>query len=252
MDTPAAIDLIDGALLAIDEYHAAYELTVPAEGEQFRRLWDRATELEHSSVRPRLELVRQIAAHVGAEDLPVATEPDKAMYTSHPCETNRAAMLVLRTRLSEQTRMASILGPTGPQLSTSSFHPTIWDAAAHLFDGGHYRQAVQTAGQALESHLQVIAGPAVSGQDLAKVFASGSSGVRLEFADLDPEGATYSGAREGAASLIRGAMMAVRNLVSHPEWPDPLRTEALEMLAVLSYVAHLVDRATPIGAKRQS
>ena len=139
--------------------------------------------------------------------------------------------------------MKSILGPTGPQLSTSGMHSTIWDAAAHLFDDGHYRQAVQTAGQALENHLQTIPGPSVGGQDLAKLFAVGGDGVRLHFRSLDPRGKTYTGAREGAASLIRGAMMGVRNLVSHPEWPDPSESEALEMLAVLSYAAHLVDRA---------
>jgi hypothetical protein len=141
--------------------------------------------------------------------------------------------------------MTAILGATGPQLSTSSLHPTIWGAAAHLFDGRHYRQAVQTAGQALESHLQAIASPELAGQDLAKLFASGGDGIRLHFSELDRDGKTYLSAQEGAASLIRGAMMAVRNLVSHPEWPDPSESEALEMLAVLSYVAHLVDRATP-------
>jgi len=142
--------------------------------------------------------------------------------------------------------MASILGHLGPQLSTSSLHPTIWNAAAFLFDGGHYRQAVQTAGQALESLLQSIAGPSLSGQDLAKLFAVGGAGVRLHFAALNRESKTYTNAREGAGFLIRGAMMGVRNLVSHAEWPDPSESDALEMLAVLSYVAHLVDRAVPV------
>lgn len=37
--------------------------------------------------------------------------------------------------------------------------------------------------------------------------------------------------------------MGVRNLVSHPGWPERDECEALEMLAVLSYVAHLVDQS---------
>jgi hypothetical protein len=197
-------------------------------------------------VLPRLELARQIAAHIGADELPITSAADKAMYRSHPFEANRAALVILRTRLAEKDGMASVLGPAGPQLSTSSLHPTIWDAAAHLFDGGHYRQAVQTAGQALESHLQTIAGVELAGQDLAKLFATGGQRVRLHFAELDPNGKTYLSAREGTASLIRGAMLGVRNLVSHPEWQGPSETEALEMLAVLSYVAHLVDRAQRI------
>lgn len=152
------------------------------------------------------------------------------------------------TLLERQAELKDKLGPSGPQMSTQSMHPTIWDAAAHLFDGGHHRQAVQTAGQALESHLQTVAGPALSGQDLAKLFAEKGDGVRLHFPNLDPAGDSYGSARSGAAALIRGSMMAVRNLVSHPEWPDPDETEALEMLAVLSYVAHLTDRAVPIEA----
>lgn len=247
MDSSAALEIIDEALAAIDEFDAVYRLVSGSEGEAFDRVWDESLRIEQTRVIPLLELSRQIAAHIGAEDLPIAGVPDKSMYNSRPFAANRTALVVLRTRLTEKERLARILEPTGPQLSTSNLHPTIWDAAAHLFDGGHYRQAVQTAGQALESHLQVTAGPSLSGQDLAKLFAAGGSGRRLHFPELDPDGKTYVSARDGAASLIRGAMMGVRNLVSHPEWPDPSETEALEMLAVLSYVAHLVDKATVIG-----
>lgn len=246
VDLHAALEIIDQAIAAIDEFDVVYGKVSDNEGAAFRQLWDQSLEIEQNAVLPRLELARQIAAHIGASDLPITSPPDKSMYESHPFEANRTALVVLRTRLSEQERMASILGPAGPQLSTSSLHPTIWDAAAHLFDGGHYRQAVQTAGQALESHLQAIAGQSLSGQDLAKLFAVGGDGVRLHFAALNREGKTYDSAREGAGNLIRGAMMGVRNLVSHPEWPSPSESEALEMLAVLSYVAHLVDRADPV------
>lgn len=246
VDLPGALDIIDQAIAAIDQFDAVYQQVKDAEGARFQQLWGQSLEIEHTAVLPQLELAGQIATHIGADDLPITAEADKEMYTSHPFEANRKALVILRTRLSEQEKMASILGPAGPQLSTSSLHRTIWAAAAHLFDGGHYRQAVQTAGQALESHLQTIAGPATAGQDLAKLFTAGGNGIRLHFAELDPDGKTYTSAREGAASLIRGAMMAVRNLVSHPEWPNPSDDEALEMLAVLSYVAHLVDRAEPV------
>ena len=36
--------------------------------------------------------------------------------------------------------------------------------------------------------------------------------------------------------------------MSHPGWPDPTADEALEMLAVLSLVAHLADRADTVTA----
>jgi hypothetical protein len=246
VDLSGALEIIDEAIAAIDAFDMIYRKASDSEGAAFQRYWDESLEVEQTAVSPRLELARQIATHIGADELPISRRPNKTMYNSHPFEENRTALVVLRTRLAEQERMASVLGPTGPQLSTSSLHQTIWDAAAHLFDGGHFRQAVQTAGQALESHLQTIAGPELGGQDLAKLFAVSGDGVRLHFSELDSNGKTYLSAREGAASLIRGAMMAVRNLVSHPEWPNPSESEALEMLAVLSYVAHLVDRAEKI------
>jgi hypothetical protein len=56
----------------------------------------------------------------------------------------------------------------------------------------------------------------------------------------------WKSAHEGAAALVRGAFMGVRNLVSHPGWPDPDSSEAIEMLAVLSYVAHLIQRSNVV------
>jgi len=247
MDLTRALDIIDQAIAAIDEFDVVYCLAVENDGPGLHTGWDQALAIERTAVLPQLELARQIATHVGASDLSVNSKPDKAQYNLHPFEANRNALVTLRTRLAEQERMAAILGPAGPQLSTSSLHQTIWDAAAHLFDGGHYRQAVQTAGQAFESHLQAIAGPELSGQNLAKLFAVSGDHPRLHFSELDREGKTYTSAREGAASLIRGSMMGVRNLVSHPEWPEPSESEAIEMVAVLSYVAHLVDRAVKVA-----
>jgi hypothetical protein len=249
VDAAAAIQIIDDAIAGIDEFDTAYIKIKNVEGALFDRYWTESLAVEQSVVLPRLELARQVADHVGADAHAVAAPPNKSMYATHPYEGNRNALVILRTRLATQERMAEILRPTGPQLSTDNLHPTLWDAAAHLFDDGYYRQAVQTAAQALEGLLQAIAGPEISGESLARLFSESGDGVRLHFGFLDPNGRTYTSAQQGTASLIRGAMMGVRNLVSHPEWPEPDELEALEMLAALSYVAHLVDRAerTDIG-----
>ena len=37
-------------------------------------------------------------------------------------------------------------------------------------------------------------------------------------------------------------VLSIRNLVSHPGSPVPSKQEGLEMLAVLSYVANLIER----------
>jgi hypothetical protein len=128
----------------------------------------------------------------------------------------------------------------------SELHPAIWGAAARLWDDGHIRQAVQTAAAALEGLLQGIAGPGLSGENLAGLFSTTDptpGSPRLRLRNVAPASKTWKSAHEGAAALVRGAFMGVRNLVSHPGWPDPSSREAIEMLAVLSYVAHLIQRS---------
>ena len=114
------------------------------------------------------------------------------------------------------------------------------------------RPAVQTAATALEGLLQGIAGPGVAGENLAILFSPNDptpGSPRFRLRDVDPASKTWKSAHEGAAALVRGAFMGVRNLVSHPGWPDPTPSEALEMLAVLSYVAHLIQRSDVVQSQ---
>ncbi|XVV00848.1 TIGR02391 family protein [Actinosynnema sp. CA-248983] len=148
--------------------------------------------------------------------------------------------------LAQQDELASIVGPAGSRLSASELHPITWQAAAKLWDDGHRRAAVQTAATALEGFLQTFTGPAMSGENLAVLFSVNGptpGSPRLRFQDVDPASKTWKSAHEGAAALVRGAFMGVRNLVSHSGWPEWDTREALEMLAVLSYVAHLADKS---------
>jgi Protein of unknown function (Hypoth_ymh) len=92
----------------------------------------------------------------------------------------------------------------------------------------------------------------LTGEKLAVLFSTSppvSGSPRLRVRGLDEDTPTWKSVHDGAAGLVRGAMMAVRNLVSHPGWPDPSDEEALEMLAVMSNVAHLVDRCDPVTWK---
>jgi hypothetical protein len=91
----------------------------------------------------------------------------------------------------------------------------------------------------------------VSGESLAVLFSTSdptTGSPRLRLRNVDPASKTWKSAHEGAGALIRGAFTGVRNLVSHPGWPDPGSREALEMLAVLSYVAHLVADSDRVNA----
>jgi Protein of unknown function (Hypoth_ymh) len=201
-------------------------------------------------VRARTKLAHDVIAAMGEDQLATkVVEHEEGLGGGHPFQQARVAIIEAIAILAQREELAEIIGPVGPRLSASELHPTIWGAAARLWDDGHLRAAVQTAATALEGLLQGIAGPGVSGEGLAGLFGISDptpGSPRLRLRNVDPASKTWKSAHEGAAALVRGAFMGVRNLVSHPGWPDPSPREALEMLAVLSYVAHLVaesDRA---------
>lgn len=206
----------------------------------------------YDRVCQRIRLARDIVTAMGEGDVAERiVERGEGQFGSHPFTQARVAIIEAIAILSQREELAEIVGPVGPRLVASELHPVIWGAAAALWDDGHHRQAVQTAATGLEGHLQAIAGPAVSGENLATLFSTKEptpGSPRLRLRDVDPQSKTWTSAHEGAGALVRGAFLGVRNLVSHPGWPDPTPTEALEMLAVLSHVAHLVDRSERTAA----
>lgn len=134
--------------------------------------------------------------------------------------------------MENREELTEIGGPVGPRLSASELPQVIWGSAAPLWDDGHYRSAVQAAGGALEAKLQANAGPGVRAGSRypfsLKDPTPESPRLRLRDIDTDPASKTRTSAHEGAAFLVRGAFMGVRNLVSHPGWPEPDHSEALE------------------------
>jgi hypothetical protein len=203
-------------------------------------------------VRARTRLARDVVAAMEENQLAVLiVEHEEGMYGPHPFTQARNAIVEAIAIIAQREELAEILGPVGPRLSATELHPVIWGAAAGLWDDGHHRAAVQTAATALEGTLQAIATPALSGENLSILFSltdPTKNSPRLRIRDVDPASKTWKSAHEGALALVRGAFMGIRNLVSHPHWPEPTETEALEMLAVLSYIAHLVDRSKRVEA----
>ncbi|NGY65337.1 hypothetical protein G7043_41230 [Lentzea sp. NEAU-D13] len=248
MDLELAHEKLGEVLKLIDDY-----------GDLYERRWGYGRHQENDGVTgPLSELVDKVRARARlAQDVTFAMgEPDIAnkiveheegAYLGHSFQRARLAIIEAIAILAQREELAAIVGPTGPRLSAAELNPTIWGAAAALWDGGHHRAAVQTAATALEGLLQAIAGPGVSGEKLSGLFSTTdptAGSPRLRFPDVDSTSMTWRSAHEGAVALVRGSFMAVRNLVSHPGWPDPAPHEALEMLAVLSHVANLVQRAT--------
>ena len=254
MNDALAHERLADVLSLIDQWGALYNRrwgVGPAYGED--PSLDAQVKVEIDEVRARTKLAHDLIAAMGEADLAArVVEHEEGAYGGHPFTQARIAIVEAIAILAQREELAEIVGPVGPRLSAAELHPAIWGAAATLWDDGHYRAAVQTAATALEGLLQVIAGPSVSGENLASLFSPNdptTGSPRLRLSGLDSASRTWKSAHEGAASLVRGAFMGVRNLVSHPGWPDPNPREGLEMLAVLSYVAHLVDRSDTQAAQ---
>lgn len=209
-------------------------------------------DVQMDEVRTRVRFAHDVIAAMGETVLAEqVVEREEGMYGGHPFTQARVAIVEAIAILAQREELNEIVGPVGPRLAASDLHPAIWSAAAGLWDDGHHGPAVQAAGAALEGVLQRVAGPGVSGEKLAVLFSTGDPAPRsprLRLRDVNPESKTWMSAQDGAGALVRGAFMGVRNLVSHPGWPDPDHREALEMLAVLSYVAHLADRSEVLEA----
>jgi hypothetical protein len=261
-EAPRTVDAVNDAL-AHERLTGVLEL-IDRWGDLYERRWgkrepyqdepglDPAVKQRVDEVRVRTKFAHDLIAAMGEEQLASkVVEHGEGMYGGHPFTQARIAIVEAIAILIQREELSEIIGPVGPRLSASELHPTIWGAAAGLWDDGHFRASVQTAGTALEGLLQVTAGPGVSGEKLAIVFSSTDpteGSPRLRLRNVDSASMTSKSAHEGAAALVRGAFMAVRNLMSHPGWPDPSPQEALEMLAVLSYVAHLIDQSDTVTA----
>lgn len=248
MDEAAAIERLEQVLNGVDAWGDLYDRRwgrlPPYEDD---RSFDSVVRQGVDDVRRRVRFARDVVEAMGERDLAERiAEHEEGQFGGHPFTRARVAINEALAILTQREELARLVGPTGPRLSASELHSAIWGAAAALWDDGHYRAAVQTASTCLEGILQGVAGPAVAGENLASLFSPTPSSAReprLRIRELSQDSRTWRSVHEGAAALVRGAFMAVRNLVSHPGSPDPTQAEALEMLAILSYVARLVDAA---------
>jgi Protein of unknown function (Hypoth_ymh) len=252
MDDSAGHEALTACLSVIDVWGALYDTRWGRRPP--RQADDRFAarlEAERDDVLTRVRFARDIVGAMDEPDLAnLIVEHEEGIYGSHPFTQARDAIVEAIAILSQREELDAIIGPVGPRLSASELNSVIWGSAAALWDGGHIRAAVQTAATALEGLLQEVAGPAVSGENLAIVFSLAEPTVtsaRLRLPGLAPESKTWRSAHEGAVALVRTAFLGVRNLVSHPGFPDPTEQEGLEMLAILSYAARMVERSERIA-----
>jgi hypothetical protein len=242
MDDSKAIETVRSVLALLDKYDREYEKCW--NGQHPSPALQKAVAALEDQVRARVRIARQIAQATGDRDITGRIRERSGGMASHSWNQARDAIIDLLAELTQREEVASIVGPLGPRLDASSLHPTIWNSAAALWDGGHPRQAVQTAGQALEGMLQIKLGMNAGGAHLASMFGSNpptADSPRLRHPTLEADSPMWNSFHDGAAGIARGSMMAIRNLMSHPGWPDPSESEALEMLAVMSFVARVID-----------
>lgn len=144
-----------------------------------------------------------------------------------------------------------IFGPVGPSLAANRLHPWVWEAAASLWDGGHYDSAVHAACKAVERHTQLsigrldLDGKALYGQAFStKDPKPGEERLRFPDIDREAEPKRWISAHEGAQYFGMGCAQGIRNPQAHPS-PDLTEQEALEQLAALSVLARWVEQCKP-------
>jgi hypothetical protein len=191
-----------------------------------------------------------LIAALGADIDP--TFPSKLHYgmtdATWPFLTIRDGVLQLLGTLRHRKLASDIIGPTGPQFAASQLHESVWNAAARLWDGKHYRESVERAATAVDDLLRVklgrsdIRGHALVAQAFTK-DAPKQGEPRLRFVDIDPrDRARWNDAHVGAMHFGMGCMMAIRNMVAH-DTGEIYPQVALEQLAALSVLARWIDRA---------
>ena len=173
---------------------------------------------------------------------PFNEEEQQKSYLKNICDAD-GLLKGLRKLLSEEMEFIE-QDPTEKIRATFDaldFHPRIADACGDLFHDGHYRNAVQDAAIALvhmvqeKSHNNDLDGTKL----MEKVFSKNSP--ILAFNKLEDQ--TDRDEQEGFMYLFKGATLGIRNPRSHALNQDG-QQEALELIAFLSLLAKLVDKAT--------
>jgi uncharacterized protein (TIGR02391 family) len=159
---------------------------------------------------------------------------------SETIKMTRRALGVVRHREAWKDNLA----PDSPSLIADELHPSIWEAAAKIWETGEYRQAAQAACTSLSGHIKKRAGSHLRDRALvAQVFSMeepkpGQS--RLHFQG-NHAADDWRSRQQGLHLLAQGAFAGIRNIATHDDNATWTEHEALEHLAVLSVVARWAD-----------
>lgn len=186
-----------------------------------------------------LAVTRQIIAKVTPE-APLQFNEDVEDWVF----TTRLAIERTLGVLQHQREIERYLGPDGPKMAVDQLHPVIWNAAAELWNNGHYREAVSRAATFLNAHVQ---------DQAMRTDISDKALMNEAFSALSPapgkprlvwvgatHGLTETSMREGIRSYAVGVSMAIRNPAVHETDGMP-KQEAVEQLAAMSVLARWIE-----------
>ena len=175
-------------LLDNQEYHTGKSLT---------HRWD---------LQKMQPLIEQIAARIDPDNAGRLKEAESG-WGWHKAHSQTLRLIGI---LEQQTDYLRILGPVGlvgPTLAADRLHRWVWNAVISLWDGGHFKQAVNAAAAAVEEQTQLrLDRGDLGGADLyAQAFKVGKvgevpDGRRLRFKHVDEM--TEDGKRIRAGSRL--------------------------------------------------
>jgi len=131
-----------------------------------------------------------------------------------------------------------------PDLDPVHFHPLVWASAQRLWNDGHRRQAVAAAAEAVSGQMKQLT-DRNDGTDTSlwqQAFSERGpveGKPRLRWPG-DPADQDVRSMNDGLRQFAPGANMVIRNPATHKSG-DLAEQAALERLATLSLLAHMVD-----------
>jgi uncharacterized protein (TIGR02391 family) len=194
------------------------------------------------ALREREDQTRQILHRVlGLKDLPVILN---AFSDSVSVREGITLCEYALGRLRTQAETRAMLGPAAPTMAADSLHPAVWGMVAGLWEGGHYRVAVQKAVTRLNGDIQDRTNRHdVSDRELMQQVFSTSppqhAKARLWWPG-DENDRSVKSMREGILFFAQGVFSAIRNITTHTTEELP-RQEAFEMLTAVSLLSRWVD-----------
>lgn len=151
------------------------------------------------------------------------------------------------TFLQELVGVSLAAGPAAPALDFKELHPAVQRAAGDLLRDGHYPEAVGRAAKALNLMIRQKTGRTRDdGVGMMHAVFNGkpTGDARLHLTDLADQSKLDE--QEGVRFLMAGVQAAIANVDKHAELGVDGPAHAMELLAMISFLARVVDQCRKV------